>query len=74
MCSSDLGFLALSGLTKAEGLTLPRSVGGDLDLGGLTDTAGIRFPSSLCGCIVFNVALDITQLLKTQYLGCIRRA
>jgi len=43
------GWLDLSSLTSAEGLTLPSSIGGWLDLSSLTSAEGLTLPSSIGG-------------------------
>jgi hypothetical protein len=43
------GRLNLSGLTSAEGLVLPSSIGGNLNLGGVTSAEGLVLPSSVGG-------------------------
>ena len=43
------GDLDLSGLTSAEGLVLPTSIGGNLYLSGLTSAEGLVLPTSIVG-------------------------
>ena len=43
------GYLYLQGLTSAEGLTLPQTIGGDLDLQGLTSAEGLVLPQTIGG-------------------------
>ena len=41
------GYLDLSGLTSAEGLQLPETIGGDLYLSGLTTAEGLQLPETI---------------------------
>jgi len=43
------GWLNLSGLTSAEGLVLPTTIGGWLDLSGLTSAEGLVLPTTIGG-------------------------
>ena len=43
------GSLYLNGLTSAEGLKLPESIGGGLYLSGLTSAEGLKLPESIGG-------------------------
>ncbi|MDQ3159161.1 MAG: hypothetical protein M3P98_03460 [bacterium] len=56
------GDLDLAGLTSAEGLTLPTSVGGDLDLIRLTSAEGLTLPTSVGG------HLDLRRLTSAEGL------
>ena len=57
------GNLYLSGLTSAEGLKLPETVGGYLDLGGLTSAEGLKLPETVGG------GLYLSGLTHTQKEG-----
>ena len=48
------GSIYLSGLTSAEGLTLPQSVVGSLDLSGLTSAEGLTLPQSVGKFIILS--------------------
>ena len=63
----DGGGLHLGGLTSAEGLTLPQSVGGSLYLGRLTSAKGLTLPKSIGGW------LDLSGLTSTEKARVTRR-
>ena len=46
--------LYLSGLTSAEGLELPETIGGNLYLDGLTSAEGLKFPENVGGDLYFD--------------------
>ena len=56
------GSLDLSGLTSAEGLILPKRVGGWLDLSGLTSADGLTLPKEVGGW------LDLSGLTSAEGL------
>ena len=49
-----LGSIDLSSLTSAEGLVLPKSIGGGIDLDSLTSAEGLVLPESIGGGIVLR--------------------
>ena len=56
------GNLDLRGLTSAEGLGLPESVGGNLDLRGLTSSEGLELPESVGGDLFLNGLTSAKEL------------
>ena len=61
--------LDLSGLTSAEGLTLPQSVGGSLRLSGLTSAEGLTLPQSVGGDIYLSGLTSAEGLTLPQSVG-----
>jgi hypothetical protein len=61
------GYLYLRGLTSAEGLVLPQSVGGGLYLSGLTSAQGLVLPQSVGGY------LDLGGLTSAEREAVLRR-
>ncbi|MBU0660673.1 hypothetical protein KKG22_00670, partial [Patescibacteria group bacterium] len=63
------GDLDLDGLTNAEGLTLPKSVGGGLYLGRLTNAEGLTLPKSLGGGLYLRSLRNAGGLTLPKSLG-----
>jgi len=63
------GSLDLRGLTSAEGLTLPQSVGGSLDLEGLTSAEGLTLPQSVGGGLDLRGLTSAEGLTLPQSVG-----
>ena len=59
----DTDGLDLSGLTSAQGLKLPSTVGGGLDLRGLTSAQGLKLPSTVKGWLYLR-GLTSAELAK----------
>ncbi|MBU2542311.1 hypothetical protein KJ785_01985, partial [Patescibacteria group bacterium] len=56
------------GLTSAEGLRLPESVGGGLYLSGLTSAEGLRLPESVGGGLYLSGLTSADKnKLRVQY-------
>jgi len=65
----SVGSLYLSGLTSAEGLTLPESVGGSLNLRGLTSAEGLTLPGSVAGYLVLYGLASAEGLTLPESVG-----
>ncbi|MEK7187168.1 MAG: hypothetical protein AAB690_02625 [Patescibacteria group bacterium] len=63
------GNLNLSGLTSAEGLTLPQSISGSLNLSGLTSAEGLTLPQSIRGSLNFPGLTSAKGLILPQSIG-----
>ena len=63
------GNLYLGGLTSAEGLTLPETVGGDLDLSSLTSAEGLILPETVGGYLYLNGLTSAEGLTFPESVG-----
>ena len=63
------GSLDLGGLTSAEHLTLPMSIGGWLDLNGLTSAKGLTLPTSIGGGLVLSSLTSAKGLKLPKSIG-----
>jgi len=63
------GGLSLSGLTTAEGLTLPQSIGGYLSLTSLTTAEGLTLPQSIGGYLYLRSLTTAEGLTLPQSIG-----
>ena len=68
-CVYYKGDLNLNGLTCAEGLTLPQSIGGGLYLNGLTSAEGLTLPQSIGGSLSLNGLTSAEGLTLPQSIG-----
>ena len=62
-------FLDLRGLTSAEGLVLPESVGGSLDLRGLTSADGLVLPKIVGGYLELSGLTSAEGLVLPKIVG-----
>ena len=53
-------------MTSAEGLTLPKSIGGDLNLSGLTSAEGLILPRSIKGTLALSSLTSAEGLILPQ--------
>ncbi|HBR80306.1 TPA: hypothetical protein DEA21_01485 [Candidatus Uhrbacteria bacterium] len=63
------GNLNLSGLTTAEGLTLPETIGGYLDLIGLTTAEGLALPETIGGSLDLRCLTTAEGLTLPETIG-----
>ena len=61
--------LDLSGLTSAEHLTLPKSIGGHLDLRGLTSAEHLTLPGSIGGYLALEKLTSAEHLTLPKSIG-----
>ena len=62
-----LGSIDLSSLTSAEGLVLPKSIGGGIDLDSLTSAEGLVLPESIGGSIILDSLTSADGLVLPHY-------
>ena len=63
------GDLSLRNFTSAEGLTLPKTIGGHLDLSNLTSAEGLTLPESIGGDIDLSSLTSAEGLTLPQSIG-----
>ena len=63
------GDLSLNGLTTAEGLTLPESIGGNLNLDGLKSAEGLVLPESIGGDLYLSGLSSAEGLILPEHIG-----
>ena len=63
------GSLDLNGLTSAQGLVLPETIGGYLDLNGLTSAQGLVLPRTISGSLYLNGLTSAQGLVLPETIG-----
>jgi len=63
------GALDLSSLRSAEGLILPKTIGGILDLRSLTSVKGLKLPETIGGTLYLSCLLSVEGLTLPETIG-----